>query len=513
VVCCWSSLVVWLMVVVLVWPHHGSVLTWDEVDYVNAAGLGIAANAFERGSLSPLDFVQFALSKAAKRSPTLPPGYDEERDPFILRHGHPPFVVFLLAVLPRVRSERVVRSVQLLGALLLIGTMFLAYQSMAGSAGWFGMLLVSAFALWISCLAFGLLSFHGWEAIWATLAATFLVLLGRSPGVGDTRLRLGLCTTLALALLTLETGLLVWLGVGLWLLVSRWCDVQAGKSGFSPRELFLGLLVAVLVIAIAWPGAFSNISILKTVATRVYAVQLGNEYAGVAYGEITRSLLPVVVLGAPLLAWLLSSSRLNVRLWGPFVVIGVVYGVGMIPVAVQAHYLVPAVAPLACVAAAASDRLSRLWIRVGAVVLAVVAIAGAWPTGSISAFDRGAREDLHWLGDVLRGQEALVDGGHIYQYYLGRDYRIRPITVGYDGSSLSVREGGQYQALRAQDVNGRLVVIQASRKESLAGDAHRLLLERCPRIDRFTIRVYDCRGANVSESVESREAKGSKRDG
>lgn len=306
-VCCCSSLAVWLAVVVLLWSHHGSLLSWDEVDYVNAAGFGVAANAFERGSLSPLDFAQFALSKATKGESFLPPGYDQQRDPFILRHYHPPFVVFLLAVLPQVESERVVRSVQLLGALLLIVTMVLAYRSIAGPTGWSGMILVSALPLWMSRLAFGSLFFHWWEAIWVTITAALLALLGRSRGVGDTRLRL------ALALLTLETGLVVWLGAVLWFLVSRWCGVRAGESGFILRDLPLGLLVAALLVAMVWPGSFSKSSILKTVATRVYAVQLGKEYASVAYGEIVRGLLPVVVLGAASLAWLLSSNRLDLR--------------------------------------------------------------------------------------------------------------------------------------------------------------------------------------------------------
>jgi hypothetical protein len=87
------SVGVWLVVVALLWQTHGALLSWDEVDYLDAAKLGVWANATDAGSLSPGEFVRFSLAKRSGRAVALPPGYDEERDPLLVRHYHPPFVV------------------------------------------------------------------------------------------------------------------------------------------------------------------------------------------------------------------------------------------------------------------------------------------------------------------------------------------------------------------------------------------------------------------------------------
>src|SRR5262245_7238928 len=108
-ICC-ASVLVWLVVIALLWPEQASLLHWDEVDYVNAAKLGVPANAWDIGSLSPREFLKFGLSKVRGESPALPDSYDEQRDPFVLRHHHPPLVIFLLSTVARSRSERVMRS-------------------------------------------------------------------------------------------------------------------------------------------------------------------------------------------------------------------------------------------------------------------------------------------------------------------------------------------------------------------------------------------------------------------
>lgn len=45
---------VWLAVAGALSGKHRELLTWDEVDYVNAAKLGCWSNLMERGSLAPL---------------------------------------------------------------------------------------------------------------------------------------------------------------------------------------------------------------------------------------------------------------------------------------------------------------------------------------------------------------------------------------------------------------------------------------------------------------------------
>src|SRR5262249_25154629 len=97
---------------------------------------------------------------------------------------------------------------------------------------------------------------------------------------------------------------------------------------------------------------------------------------------------------------------------------------------------------------------------------------------------------------TLRGREVLADGGHIYRHYLGPEYAIRSITVPYDGKSLLVRENGTYRPLTPAEIAGRVVLIQASRKEFLGKEGERALLGACRQQDRATLRLYDC-GRNV----------------
>jgi len=177
---------------------------------VNAARLGIEVNALEKGSLSPSEFVQFGLSKIRRADVVLPDRYDEQRDPFILRHGHPPFVVFLLSLVADSRSERVIRSVQLFGSGVFTCAVILSYVATTRVVQWPGLLLVSLLALWMARLAFGSVSFHGWEATWATVTAALLALLRGPMPVSGRVIGVGLSTVLALAALTLETGLVLW---------------------------------------------------------------------------------------------------------------------------------------------------------------------------------------------------------------------------------------------------------------------------------------------------------------
>lgn len=475
--------------VALLWRDHGQLLNWDEVDYVNAASLGPVANAFETGSLSPAHFVRFALSKIAGKNPVLPPDYDESRDPFVLRHYHPPFVVFLLSAFSRSRSERVIRSVQLFGALAFTFATFLSYRSISGSIGWAGMLVVALMTLWLNRLLFGSVSFHGWAAVWATATAA---LLSRWLQVRKNAVGILLCVSLALALLTLETGLLVWAGAILCLSLWHVSNMRAGTPAFPWRHLVVGVSLVMLIVVVVWPGSVAKLSLLKNHALHAYRIWLGREYASVPAQMLFTSLLPALVLGPTACLWLFLAQRLDLRRWGTFVVVGGLYGIGMLPFAHRPEYLIPALAPLVCVVGVASDRVPGALSRVLVALLVPLAVISAWPSEPASAFERGTQEDLRWLARILRGREALVDGGHIYQYYLGPGYAIRPVTVTYDGDALLVREGGAYREIGPEDITGRVIVIQANRHHFFLRGAARGVLQTCPWIDRVTIRMYDC---------------------
>jgi len=491
VVLCFLSITVWGVAVVLLWPGHGRLLDWDEVDYVNAAKLGVWVNAFEKGSLSPRDFIRFAIAKISGSNAVLPFDYDESRDPFLLRHFHPPFVVFLLSAVSQSKSERVIRSVQLLGALAFICAIVFSYWSISASAGWPGVLLVSLLALWMIPQLFSSISFHGWMAVWTTIIAALLTRWFEEQK--SRRLRFLLCASLTLALLTLETGFLVWIAAILCL--TGWWVFSPSESRviFPWREIAVGASITVFFVMVLWPGSIAKVSLLKIPAYYLYRIWLGKEYAGVPahLPGIFMSLLPVLVMGVPVCLWLYHFHQADFRRSGPFIGVAGLYGIMMTPFAMTPGYLLPALAPLVCVVGVGSDRMSRTggWILVAGLGLFLsVTTWSSWPTGAFES----TRADLRWLEGVINGREALVDGGHIYQYYLGPEYVIQPITVDYGGAALLVREGGTYRDLTRGDITGKIVVIRASRHQFLRGRIVGTLLAGCPRTDRVSVQVFDC---------------------
>src|SRR5258708_32038014 len=66
-----------------------SPLAWDETDYAGAAQSGIINNAFERHSLSLVQFAQLGLAKAKNKKANVDDFPPESTDPFQLRHFHP----------------------------------------------------------------------------------------------------------------------------------------------------------------------------------------------------------------------------------------------------------------------------------------------------------------------------------------------------------------------------------------------------------------------------------------
>jgi hypothetical protein len=462
---------------------QGVRLGWDEVDYVQAARLGVWANAVEAGSLPAAAFVELVRAKRAGHAEPLPAGYDEARDPLLLRHYHPPLITMLQTPVAWLRSDRGVRSVQLVGAGLLVGSGAAAYRSAGGGTGP-GLAAVLALLVWMAPRLFRSIGFHGWQAIWAMAAAA---LAGRWLDGQRRRAGVLLAASLALAVLTLETGVLVCLGVAVVLLGG------GTPAARAPARLATGLGLIVALILVAWPGAVLRLSAVKIPALYLYRIALGAEYGAVLgrLPAVLAGLAPVLLPGALAALWLARAHQREARRWAPFAVIGVVYAAGVLPFVIAPQYLLPAAAAFVAVVGLAVDRLprpGRLLVVALASLLAAITAAAAVRTGTGPA----GVDDVTWLGETLRGREALVDGAHIYRHYLGSGYVIQPLTVAADGSALFAREGGAYRALGPADVAGRLVVVQAHRARVPGGVAERTLLAACPRRDRPTVRVYDC---------------------
>lgn len=482
-------LVAWLAVVAALWPAHGKTLSWDEADYASAAKLGIVANALEHGSLSPTDFVAFALAKRSGAPPSLPPSYDEATDPFVLRHLHPPFTVYLVSAIAgdqRPVDERLLRAPQLLGALALISALVIAYRSLSTRPRVLSYVLVALGSAWLSVLLFAILTPHGWSAVWTVVATVRLVLWLRSGTARDAAL---LGVPLGGAVLTLETGPVIWVVVAL-AFVGRRRLVGAARGSW--RQLGIAFAIAVAVVVLAWPGSVLSISLLKTPAFLAYRILLGQEYEGTERNVLAAGivLLPALVLvpAACLVLWRRGGPSAD---WRVHLVGAVAYAAAFSRFAIMPEYLGSAVAVALPIVGLAVEGLSVSGVAVFAAAGVLAAAATSprwWPDPSDPA-----RADIVRLSGELRGRSALVEGAHIVRYYLGPGYDLRPVTQSAGLVSLLARRDGEYVELGRSDVVGKVVVLRI--RQQAPSRIERELLARCAVTEQATMRLYDCAAA------------------
>lgn len=491
-----------ILAVSALWPAHGRSLNWDEVDYVNAARLGLWTHITDQSSLSPGPYIQLVRAKLAGQPPEFPTGYDESCDPFHLRHLHPPLVIYLLVPLSDSSDERLLRSIQLVGSLLLVGVSILAHRVLSVVPTLAGTVAVGALSSWASILLFGTISFHGWLAI--CIAATAAITSSYSQ-IGGRNRGLALSAALAASALTLESGLFVWLLVATCLFV--WRGRILGGLRRWWLLCILGGVIAAGICALIWPGAVLKVTPIKIVLHYAYRIFFVNrEYAGIEnrwYGHI-RLLWPVAAIIFASIFFALSSLRQTAHCWGPYLVIGVGYGVMIAPFAISVTYILPAMIPLMSIVGLAADAASARWARAGFALVSVTVLIITAGTEVTSRVGDHERLDLLSLQEMIRGKRAYADGGHIYRFYLDGNYNIHPISVTYDGE-LTVRQNGSHRMLTHKDIHGSVVVIR-KRADNVGHDRVPVLLEGWRAIELRTVTVYvepPCVEAAVSIRIRS----------
>jgi hypothetical protein len=478
----------------LLWPQHGRALNWDEVDYVNAARKGVVTNLWERGSLSVPAYVRFAYDKIRHRPPHLPAGYDEGNDPFKLRHGHSPAVVAAMAPFAHTHSERVIRLVQLLGALALTVALVVAYRLVSPSWTWPGLVVILVVAPWYGWHMFRTVQFHGWATVWLCLAVAFLCRW--LTGGRDRKWGLALCASLAALILTLESSAFVLLGVVVCLAIWVRGLGRRARTPWIRQYLLPGLLTVLAMTIVVWPGLVTKGGLLKLPAERYYQVFLGasDVYYFNSSADLLSYLLPAVV-GVGVLAYLWRRHRDQALRWGPLVVIAAVYLASVLRLAVSETYFLPALAPLLVLLAWIAGELRLRVLTVVVTALVVAMLAGAASLVRTNADDRRTdrvlRADLAFVGDLVGGSRGLMDGGQIFRYYLP-DHQIQDLS--YNATGLLVRREGVYQPVPPAEYAGTVVGIQSTRTVFLKSPAAADLSARCRRIDRPTIVLWDCRG-------------------
>jgi len=479
---------------VLLWPQLGTTLNWDEVDYLNAARQGVAANLLERGSLPIPTYLHFARSKITHTDYPLPPSYDEANDPIHLRHGHSPGVVVGMVPTANTHSERSQRAIQAVGAVVLTVALAIAYLIVTPRRTWLGLLAIAAIGPWYGWHLFRFVEFHGWEAVWVTATAVCLsqwLRTGRRPAWG-----VAVCASLALCVLTLESGAFVVLGALVCLVV--WVrGLGRRTSGRWIRRYALpGLALSLAMVAVAWPGFLLKGSLFKIPLERVYQVVFSSSDIFYLNGKASDPLtfvVPALVILAGC-GYLFLKRRDEAAQWGPFVVIGVVYFLGVIKFSVNETYYYPAVAPFIVLLAVALSSLPRRAEVATAVVLAALVVASSASIHRLNqddvAADNVRRADYAFLGGYLQGKDAWLDGGHVFRHYVP-GARIQ--TVSYNASGLAQRRAGKYETIPPSEYAGKVFGILSTRGAFLRSETARTLTAMCARTDRPTVILWDCR--------------------
>jgi hypothetical protein len=479
--------------VLLLWPQHGRVLNWDEVDYVSSARMGVVTNLLERGSMSVPDYIRFGRAKINHEAPRLPAGYEEVDDPFHMRHGHSPGVVVAMVPAADAEGERWPRGVQMLGAVALTIALLVAYRLVSTTWTWAGALVILLVAPWYGWHMFRTVQFHGWSTVWLCLAVGFLCrwfTTGRQRSWG-----IALCVSLAALILTLESSAFVILGVVACLVIWVRGLGRRAREPWIRRYLLPGLLTVLAVTVAVWPGLVLKGGLLKLPAERFYQVFLGEGeiYYFNRSADLLSYLLPTAI-GVTVLIYLWRNRRDEMLRWGPLVVVSAVYLVSVVRFAVSETYFLPAFAPLLLLLAWIVGDLRPRVQAAAVTALAVVMVAGA--VSMVRSNDKGrqadrtARADFTFVGDFLGTSRGMLDGGHVFRYYLP-GHHIEDLS--YDTEGLLVRQAGKYDRVPPSGYQGAVVGILATRTTFLNGPPAADLSSRCPRIDRPTVVLWDCR--------------------
>jgi hypothetical protein len=235
--------------------------------------------------------------------------------------------------------------------------------------------------------------------------------------------------------------------------------------------------------------------LIKTPVAFGYLIARKETFASTAGGTGSLAvILPGLVVFAGTV-WLALTSRDQVARWGPWAILGLVYGIPLVPFALGPRFLLPAIAVLLVVVAYAVDIAPQPWrtLVAGALVglVGVGFLAEVRANNVATTRDREWRSDLAFLKERLGGAPSILDGGHVYRYYLP-DHDIDDLFLNFDRSELMVRRAGEYHDLSDGDLAGKYIGILRRRTEFPGTEADSRLGHQCPLTARPTLWLWDC---------------------
>src|SRR5712691_6939146 len=229
-------------------------LSWDEVEYVQAVWHCVIGNYLERGSLYAAQFVALGRAKAG-RDPAavgrLAASLPLEADsPSVLRHGHPPLLIYLLAPWTTESQDEGTR-VQSAGAVIALLGVVGAWSRWGKGIGALGLIVLFSSPLGIHTLADSI-NFHTMLVLVLVLFLAVLRDSLRKPR-GRAVLVVALCA--ALLPLALETGIFV-LGLVVLTLTMFLAPWNSAEAAWTFVRRGSGYVICSLgLFWLLWPGS------------------------------------------------------------------------------------------------------------------------------------------------------------------------------------------------------------------------------------------------------------------
>lgn len=493
-------------------PQQTSIYTWDEVDYLEAARLGVRANYFSSTTLDVKSFVQKGLIKwlhLGDQFIVTPRGYDSARDTLVLTHTHPPLVIYMVSATRVMFGERE-WSVRLPSLLFNLMTIILLYVGALVTFGEFGRSVgfwsaVALAAMPVQVQSSRILSMHP-ASTFFTMAGLFSFLLLRTTG--HLWYLYGVAVAAALSLLSLEffpsiIGLVVLVCLG-----GRLISYREGEVRVSPHLVGAGLLFLGLVV-MGWPGGILRFGWGQMILLRAYSRQV-LVGGGLSWFTEFVQAYPFWALLYTVSLCLCASLCFQARswkIWGPIMLFTGIVFLGVLSIAFSTPFrifthgllLFSAASLIVGFVVARLLGLGVLWrlLGLGAVVLMVGSgvsqVAQTWNQGD-------GKKILHYLQKVVPvGTPILADGAHIYRYYLpGRPF----VDLAFFEETKNLRDPEQFTPETSQRLRQYLDL----RREVLAGQYEYFILQpRRPFWDSELRAFVESRYRLIREASDSAE--------
>ena len=253
-------------------------MSWDEVDYINAANLGPKENLLENNSIDLFSFIKIGLNKINNDTETinslalsLP---KEDNDPFRLRHFHSPLPVIFWHLfesdnfINKNLNLKISNLILILIFFLMLIVFLTKFLSLNFHQYYLSLILLSVFFTsnyFIYC--FSTLNFHNFLSI---VNIFFLINFIRFIHQPNKIKIFFISCSIGLSIMTLETSLFIFFLLPILIFVSKL------KNLFNLKNIVLILIFLTLFLLLTWPGFFLKGTFIKTGLMYIYKIYFVN---------------------------------------------------------------------------------------------------------------------------------------------------------------------------------------------------------------------------------------------